>query len=838
MPKTVIISKHPSGNLDSENRMQGCIQATCLNEIDGQSTLVISSLENRPLLLIDPETGDEILSSQTAEGSGLAPKKSFSPVTYKKLQAFDQKIVGFNRLGGDFLHGKLTVVSLFEYSIQIILPSNCVLPYEWPSLPKTLTDRYMFADTNLGLASFWRITRLCHDIETKKPYILKVIPRVFLVRGEGRVEQTLLELEFLKQCRNERIVYSEVQEDENNIFILQEASISTDCENLLKLPLSTNAKKYILNEMVQAIGFVHKAGFVHNRITGDRFKLFYSALQGFQVKLIDFGYIGRIDTRAAIDWWAFDVAAGSAEIDTVSPERITKDLHIVSELTDIYSLGTIFRNVGFEDPIINRMLSQERLKRPTINEVSTAEFFSDIDRSFALSEIKSQLFRQFFAKRYESFFFFASSASTVEKEKHKQDFLYASVEDLSKQPGSIFDDFENSIIYQDQVTNTMGWPSVTNILPIFEYPETAFAFRIQDLIQPDLPEQFLKYIDKGEWQKIRYELKKQVVGSGDSTLADPEWRPFSYKDLERPTDPIEIEASTMLPSAGGYAPETNLNVLSMPIKMPEQVAKWLNSSHRRARDGQEFDGQTIYLPAELINGYPSHVLINIMCTLCLEYFVNPKKLADAYAYLTLRKGVVSCSGSNKLGHGGWHVDGLWGARTKHFPPNETHSKPTSDRQYIMTSSYEMRTEWTGFGVNFSPLEKVAASYGLTLEEYLNKDSKEPIPPAPIQKVIENAIEDAIVKCGESEVVHYLPANRLAFFDSRVIHRAPVSTTGQPILRSSFRCAFSSDPFCKLGVTVNPFLGPITPLLFYSIEKPIVLDAGSEESKFIQPGKRE
>ncbi len=834
MAKIVIISKHPSGNFDSENRMQGCIQATCLEEIQGQSKLLISSLENRPLLLVDPKTGAEILSPQAPEGSGLAPKKAFSAEAFQKLQAFHQQTVGFSRLGGDPLLGQLTVVSSNEYSLQLTMPSDCILPYEWPLLPKHLSDRYVFAESNLGLASFWRITRSCHDIQTKQPYVLKVIPKVFLARGKGRIEQTLLELEFLKRGTDDRIILSEVSEEENNIFILQESASIGDCEKLLKLPLSENVKKYILKEMALAVNYVHKAGFVHNRITEDRFKLFNSPYH-VQIKLIDFGYIGKIGTPAATDWWAYDVAAGSASIDTVAPERISTHPEIVTELTDIYSLGTIFKNSGLHDAIIDRMLNQDPKARPTVDEILLTEFFENIDKAAALTEIKEQLFKSFFADRYESSFTFSPHVSLVDKEKHKQQYLYAAVTDLSHQTGATFDVAQNSITYQDQVTNTMGWSGVTNVFPSFETPQMSFTFRILDLMQPNLPQPFTRYLDNGQWQKIRYQLQVQVAKNTALPLADPVLRPFQYQDLEDPAEPVVIEASTPIPTLKAeYTPETSLNVLSMPIKMPDRVAKLLNTQQRRDISGREFDGETIYLPEELIKGNPSHVLLNIMCSVCLEYFVNPKRLVEAYAYVTLRKGVVSPVGQSTLGQGGWHVDGLWGARTKYFPSSPFHQEPTIDRQYIMNSSEEMRTEWTSFGVNLSEFKQRASSEGLTLDQYLNKESIEPIPPAPLQKTIEDAIEQAIVKHGPCKVVHHLPANRLTFFDARVIHRAPINATGKPIARSIFRCAFSPDPFCKLGVTVNPLLGPVTPLLFYSIESPIQLSKDSDEDKFTLP----
>lgn len=200
--------------------------------------------------------------------------------------------------------------------------------------------------------------------------------------------------------------------------------------------------------------------------------------------------------------------------------------------------------------------------------------------------------------------------------------------------------------------------------------------------------------------------------------------------------------------------------------------------------------------------------------------VNKSRFLDSYTYLTTRKGIISPTDHNALGIDGWHVDGLWGARTKFFQKTEVHGPATLDRNYVIQSSEEMRTEWTPYGVDLESIKQEALEAGFAnLDTYFaTHENQETAPPAPLQRIINESIKEKIKIHGKEEVVHYLPPKTLAFFDATVIHRVPENTTSHPIKRSLLRLAFSPDPFNKLGNSINPVTGPIFEQQFFSIDK--------------------
>lgn len=221
------------------------------------------------------------------------------------------------------------------------------------------------------------------------------------------------------------------------------------------------------------------------------------------------------------------------------------------------------------------------------------------------------------------------------------------------------------------------------------------------------------------------------------------------------------------------------SVLHMPIKLSRVVADNLNRMGRTTVDGQPFDPMTLYIPPAL---EASVDLVRFVHhTMSLEHAIDPERLVNSLLLVSLRVGELAPG--ERLGMGGWHVDGHQGA--ERIQPNG--SKVPTDRAYFISNA--LGTLYTPHRLDLDPVRALAARHGLTLDQFN------------LQDIIQKSMETHTPEIREA-----LP-NTLYYLNPYMLHQSQANPGPKSVRRSFLRLLYSVDERDRVGDTINPVTGP-------------------------------
>lgn len=263
-------------------------------------------------------------------------------------------------------------------------------------------------------------------------------------------------------------------------------------------------------------------------------------------------------------------------------------------------------------------------------------------------------------------------------------------------------------------------------------------------------------------------------------------KPFNYVNLENTNEGhIPILLDMKFEDFNNECDGVNVSCLHMPIKISKSFADNFNNEGRRDPNGNMFDHNLLYIPAEFAK---KDMLDLLKYSVAMEVNINRERLDSNFILLTFR--TDNLEPSQSLGKTGWHIDGHQGVERI----QKDGKKVAIDRVYCVSNT--LPTQYSDIRLDLSQIRNLAECESLTLDQYN------------IQSIIQQTVQKADKEC--KTVIHEAPENRVFYANPYVIHQSQVNNTQAPIKRHFARVLFSVDERDRIGDTVSPIFGPIYP----------------------------
>ena len=255
------------------------------------------------------------------------------------------------RTEGSFLTGTVCSTENDDTWITFDHPSERMIPHDWPTkFPET--DRGSFelvSKKDLGFPSYWRMSRYIRFNATDEVAVLKLIPKQLVRAHAGdEVDASFAQIHKEKLAyealwgKSKHLILSEVIEDEDYMWIIQEAAPRGSLDDLINREgkLEESMAAHIFKQVVKGIACVHNEGLCHNFLWST--KVLFS--EDCIPKILDFGFFskpGDPETNAKVG----EVGRDSSRKEFMPPEQLDGGLR--SQAGDMWSLGVILYHMTF-----------------------------------------------------------------------------------------------------------------------------------------------------------------------------------------------------------------------------------------------------------------------------------------------------------------------------------------------------------------------------------------------------------------------------------------------------------------------------------------------------------